>query len=688
MRFPEIARAVRCTQGSVETLFRSDRRLSIGGAYVASLFQEFLVDDVEGNRTEWANAHGLRARARYQLTRHFYANAWAGPALWLKSGDAVVVPEAGIELFGASRGWDMRAMLAHGLGLGNTARPGLNDWTEAGFSRRFARRFKLRGDGGIWRTGRTPGGEDAGSGLYWVGDDAVTGYLVSGEAALLVGGGAYRVRSGTFRADRGALGRHRGRRPGRETSDHVRPPAGLDLLGTVRKEAMERTYTLQDLLAALRRRRLLALVVAGAVLVVGVALALGVPSEYSAVSVVQIEPRRLAYDFFGQNGTPFEDRMRTIKHGILARPVLEVIRETDFYPDLRDDIEEALRKMRRNVEVRLEERSRPVHPRCSSSWRSPVATEEGRPRGGAPPEVLRRAHARGARGTGAQPARDARSPGRGDERGARDAGRRSSGSRWSTRRSSPSCSRTTRARSAVRRASSRCGSARSPTPSGAVARCSLDPRGPERSWARRGQPRCRAAPAQRGRGGLRAEHPDVKRARREFQEALGQREGAFDKFQKERVQTQLARIDDEVRVHETQIASLRTEMAGFQKRIDAAPRWGQEIANRSRDYEVLRAKYASTISRRADAAAAEQLLAADQPTLFRMVETPIAPRLPASPDRPQLLWIALLAAVVLGLGAAALAEWLDASMRGPEDAATLGVPVLAAIPRIDRRRAS
>ena len=61
---------------------------------------------------------------------------------------------------------------------------------------------------------------------------------------------------------------------------------------------MERTYTLQDLLAALRRRRLLALVVTGAVLVVGVALALGVPSEYSAVSVVQIEPRRLAYDFF------------------------------------------------------------------------------------------------------------------------------------------------------------------------------------------------------------------------------------------------------------------------------------------------------------------------------------------------------------------------------------------------------
>ena len=46
------------------------------------------------------------------------------------------------------------------------------------------------------------------------------------------------------------------------------------------------------------------------------------------------------------------------------------------------------------------------------------------------------------------------------------------------------------------------------------------------------------------------------------------------------------------------------------------------------------------------------------------------------------VWLAVLAALVAGLGAAGVAEWLDGSMRGPEDAAALGVPVLAAIPRI------
>jgi succinoglycan biosynthesis transport protein ExoP len=433
-------------------------------------------------------------------------------------------------------------------------------------------------------------------------------------------------------------------------------------------------------------------VVAGAVLVVGVALALGVPSEYSAVSVVQIEPRRLGLDFFpAQNGTPFEDRMRTIKHGILARPVLErVIQETDFYPDLRDDMEEALRKMRRNVEVRLEGEVPAGAPALlfvvEVRGRDPekvARAAELLPKhyGELTRQVLE-AQARGLRETLDRQV---------DEMGQALAVQEKKLLAFKVEHAEElpelledNARAVGRAQSqiemrlgAIADAQRRRGEVLASIPEGlsgpGLAEASLDA-------ALR---KVNAAEAAYG-----PDHPDVKRARRELQEALGQREGAFQKFQKERVQTHLARLDDEVSAHEGQIASLRKEMAGFQKRIDAAPRWGQELANLSRDYEVLRAKYTSTISRRADAAAAEQLLAVDQPTMFRMVETPFAPRLPASPDRPQLLWIALLAALVLGLGAAAIAEWLDASMRGPEDAATLGVPVLAAIPRIDRRRAS
>jgi uncharacterized protein involved in exopolysaccharide biosynthesis len=130
------------------------------------------------------------------------------------------------------------------------------------------------------------------------------------------------------------------------------------------------------------------------------------------------------------------------------------------------------------------------------------------------------------------------------------------------------------------------------------------------------------------------------------------------------------------------VASLRAELEGYQKRVEAAPRWGQELAAMGRDYDALKAKYVSIVSRRADAAAAEQLMAADGERLFRTVEPSERPGGPASPDRLRLLALAVLAALAAGLAAAGIAEWLDPSVRGLEDASAMGVPVLAAIPRI------
>jgi capsular polysaccharide biosynthesis protein len=48
--------------------------------------------------------------------------------------------------------------------------------------------------------------------------------------------------------------------------------------------------------------------------------------------------------------------------------------------------------------------------------------------------------------------------------------------------------------------------------------------------------------------------------------------------------------------------------------------------------------------------------------------------------------VALAAAIVAGLLAATISEYLDSSLRGPEDATHFGVPVLTSIPRIGPRR--
>lgn len=449
---------------------------------------------------------------------------------------------------------------------------------------------------------------------------------------------------------------------------------------------MERTYTLHDLLAALRRRRAVALVAGAVVGAVGIVAALAVPSEYSATSVVQIEPRRLPADYFpAQNAIAFEDRMRTIKHGILARPVLEkVVRETDFYPDLADDMDEAVARMRRDVEVRLEgevpagppallfvvevhgrdpekvAKAADLLPRIYADLTREVLGSQARNLR----EMLDAQTAEMAKALAEHEARilafkvehQAELPEM-VETNARSIGRLQAlvqmRHEWIA--------------DARRRRSEVLASA---------------PEGPSV-----------AGMAEAGHDGVLRhvrqleasygpDHPDVKRARRELEQARARRDAEVQRFREGRVGRHVASIDEEIREAREGVAKLERELAGLQARVEAAPRWGAELAALSRDYEVLRARYAANVSRRADAAGAEALLAADQPTMFRVVEEAVAPTRPSAPDRPRLLWLAVLAAVVSGLAAAGIAEWLDASMRGPEDAAALGVPVLAAVPRI------
>jgi len=156
----------------LEVLWRATPRLSVGGAYALGLFQDFAAPGAG-----LAYSHGAKARARWRATRHLAVEASAGPALWLGAGgDTAVVPELAVQVLGASRAWDLRASLSHGLGIGSTAQPGLVDAVELGVVRRVGRRFVLHGDGGLWHSGRVPSGADS-----------VTGYAVGGEAGVLVG---------------------------------------------------------------------------------------------------------------------------------------------------------------------------------------------------------------------------------------------------------------------------------------------------------------------------------------------------------------------------------------------------------------------------------------------------------------------------------------------------------------------
>jgi len=449
---------------------------------------------------------------------------------------------------------------------------------------------------------------------------------------------------------------------------------------------MERRYTLHDVVAVLKRRRMLALAVAGAALVIGVVAALAVPSEYAAASVVQIEPRRLPADFFpAQYGASFEDRMRTVKHGVLARPVLErVVRETDFYPDLREDMDEAISRLRRAVEVRLEGEVAGGPPallfvvEVRGKDREKVARAA---------ELLPKVYAELTRQILVAQARtlretlDVQAAQLGKAMGEHE-GRILAFKLQHLNELPEMVETNARAMARVQALMDmRLGAI------GDARRRRSDllaaiPEGPSVSGMAEAGLDAAVRRLQSLEAAYGSDHPDLRRARREWEEAQARRDEELARFRSERIQQQLSRIDADVRDDRAALASLEEERQALQRRVDAAPRWGQELAALSRDYDVLRGRYTAAVSRRSDAAAAEALLAADEQVMFRVVEAPAVPSRPVAPDRPRLLWLAVFAAVGLGLGAAGAAEWLDASVRGPEDAGALGVPVLAAIPRI------
>ncbi len=453
---------------------------------------------------------------------------------------------------------------------------------------------------------------------------------------------------------------------------------------------MERTYTLHDVIAVLKRRRALALAVTGGALAIGLALALGVPSEWSATSVVQIEPRRLPADFFpAQPGVSFEDRLRTVKHGILARPVLErVVRETDYAPDLRDDLDEAVSRLRRDIEVRLEGEMPGGAPgllfvvEVRGKDREKVARAA---------ELLPKVYAELTRQVMSSQARalretlDSQAAALGKQLSELEA--RILAFKVAHLQELPEMVETN-ARSLARIQTlmdmrlGAIGDARRRRADLLVA----IPEGPSAPGMAEMGLDAAVRRVQSLEAAYGENHPDVLRARRELEEAQARRDEEVARFRKERIQAQLVRIDADVKDDRAALASLDEERKALQRRVDAAPRWGQELAALSRDYEVLRGRYTAAVSRRADASAAEALLAADQPSLFREVEGAALPARPAAPDRPRLVWLAILAALGVGLGSAGIAEWLDASVRGPEDAGALGAPVLAAIPRIGPAR--
>jgi hypothetical protein len=119
----------------------------------------------------------------------------------------------------------------------------------------------------------------------------------------------------------------------------------------------------------------------------------------------------------------------------------------------------------------------------------------------------------------------------------------------------------------------------------------------------------------------------------------------------------------------------------YQARIEITPVREAELAGLTRDYETLQTSYTSLLQKKEESQISANLEKRQIGEQFKILDPARMPEKPASPDRPRLYLIAMLLAVAAGLGAAALAEFFDKSLRTEADVrAALNLMVLATVP--------
>jgi uncharacterized protein involved in exopolysaccharide biosynthesis len=442
---------------------------------------------------------------------------------------------------------------------------------------------------------------------------------------------------------------------------------------------MDRGISLQETLKGLWRRRRLVLLVFCALFAVGSAFVALLPATYRATAVMQVEAYRPVVELVQPSVTqPIEERLRTGAQELLARPLLErAIQELDLFPKLRarKGMDAAVGALRAMLDVRLDgERSFELF--VDGDDPTTVARIANRL-----PELYSESvlevRARQAEAVARLFDEElARVGPRVEELEAQIAAfklehlgelpeQAESNMRGIERLTGLATARTDARRELSRRiaelAQSRAGAE---TELGRLRRRDLD--------LRRDLTAARAQ--------FTADHPEVQRLERELGvlgPQLARAEAGTNEIDAERgyLKGQLSALNVEIK-------SLEGEVSAYRGRLDRTPRWANVLHVLNRDYDLLRTKYQSLLSRKVEAEVARELEAKARPGMFRVLSPASVPQAPYKPNRTTGLALVLLAAVGCAVLVGLFRELQDDSLRRAEHARELSMPLLALVPQI------
>ena len=193
------------------------------------------------------------------------------------------------------------------------------------------------------------------------------------------------------------------------------------------------------------------------------------------------------------------------------------------------------------------------------------------------------------------------------------------------------------------------------------------------------------------------EHPDVVRLTRQVEElqklvaaspgaTLTKEKAHADNPAYIQVKGQLDALGVE---HESAVKKrdeLRAKLDQYEHRLAQEPAVERQYRELARDLDSAQLKYQEIRSKQTEVQVSQNLETEHKGERFTMIEPPLPPEKPISPNRVLILVMGFVLSAAAGFGAAVLRDSLDLSVRGVQDVrALLSVPPLAAIPVIVTR---
>jgi polysaccharide biosynthesis transport protein len=125
------------------------------------------------------------------------------------------------------------------------------------------------------------------------------------------------------------------------------------------------------------------------------------------------------------------------------------------------------------------------------------------------------------------------------------------------------------------------------------------------------------------------------------------------------LQSQLKANQAEIVNRQRSIQDLVGKISQYQGRLNQAPVREQELTDLTRGYDQSKSNYDSLLKKKNDSALATSLELQQQGEHFRILDPPSLPQKPFSPNRIKMCGLGLAVGLILGIGAAGTAEFLD-----------------------------